>query len=461
MNDTPYEYSVVRGFAISAFIWLIVGLLLGLLIAAQMFDTDLNFAPYLTFGRLRVVHTNALAFGFTLAGIFATTYYMLQRLTKTRLAFPALAKFHMWFFNLIIVLAAITLFMGMSTAREYAELEWPIDVLVVIMWVIFAVNVFATLFKRKEKHLYVSLWYIIAMTITVAILYIVNNLAIPVNWFKSYSLFSGLNDANVEWWYGHNAVGFVWTVPILSMFYYFMPKATNLPIYSHRLSIIGFWSLIFTYLWTGAHHLMLTPIPEWIQSVGIAFSIFLIVPSWGSVVNGYYTMSGNWDQMRTNYLAKFFVLGITFYGLQTIQGPTQGLRELNQFFHYTDWVVGHVHMGTMGWVTMIISASMYYMVPRLYGKENIYSVKLANAHFWLVLTGQLLYTITMWIGGIMQGIYWKAMTDDGTLAYTFLKGVVNLYPYWYVRWVGGAIYFVGIIVFAYNLIKTVKSDEVK
>ncbi len=456
MRENSYDYSVVRGFAYSAMFWLIVGLVVGLWLAAEMVMPRLNLTPWLTFGRLRVVHTNGLAFGFALAGIFSCTYYMLQRLTRTRITYPGLAKFHLYLFNIAIALAALSLFAGMNTSKEYAELEWPLDVVVVIMWVIFAINVFATLIKRKENQMYISLWYIIAMTVTIAVLYIVNNLEVPVNLFKSYSIYAGANDANVEWWYGHNAVGFVFTVPILAMFYYFLPKSTNLPIYSHRLSIISFWSLVFGYLWTGAHHLMLTPLPEWIQTVGIAFSIFLIAPSWGSVVNGYYTLRGRWDLMRSNYLTKFFIFGITFYGLQTIQGPTQGLRTLTAFFHYTDWVVGHVHMGTMGWVTMIISASIYYMFPRIYNKKEIYSIKLANLHFWLILIGQLLYTVTLWIAGIQQGAMWKATNPDGSLVYSFVEVVAAMKPYWIIRFVGGLIYFIGILVFAYNMIMTAR-----
>jgi cytochrome c oxidase cbb3-type subunit 1 len=458
MDEKAYDYSVVRGFAFSAIFWLVIGLVVGLWLAAEMFASSLNLTPWLSFGRLRVVHVNGLAFGFGLAGIFSCTYYMLQRLSRTPLAFPRLARFHLWLFNVAIALAALSLFAGMNTSKEYAELEWPLDIVVVIMWVIFAINVLGTLIKRKEKQMYISLWYIVAMTVTVAVLYIGNNIQVPVNLFKSYSAYAGVNDANIEWWYAHNAVGFVFTVPILAMFYYFLPKSTNLPIYSHRLSIIAFWSLVFAYLWTGAHHLMLTPLPEWIQTVGIAFSMFLIAPSWGSVVNGYYTMRGNWDQMRTNYLAKFFIVGITFYGLQTIQGPTQGLRTLTAFFHFTDWVIGHNHMGTMGWVTMIISGSLYYMIPRI-SKTELYSIKLANLHFWLVLIGQLVYTVSMWIGGIQQGAMWKATNPDGSLAYSFLEAVVALYPYWMIRFAGGIIFFAGILVFAYNLIKTVRQPK--
>jgi cytochrome c oxidase cbb3-type subunit 1 len=449
--------SIVRGFAFSAVFWLIVGLLVGLWLAAEMIFPALNLTPWLSFGRLRVVHTNGLAFGFTLAGIFACSYYMLEKLTRAPLAFPGLAKAQLWLFNIAIALAALSLFAGMNTSKEYAELEWPLDIVVVVLWVMFAAVVFGTLVKRREKQMYVSLWFLIACVVTVAVVYILNNLEIPVSLTKSYSAYAGVNDANVQWWYGHNAVASVFTFPILAMFYYFLPKSTGLPIYSHRLSIIAFWSLVFGYLWTGAHHLMLTPVPEWIQTVALAFSIFLIAPSWGSVVNGYYTMSGNWDKMRSNFLVKFFILGITFYGLQTVQGPTQALRALTAFFHYTEYIPGHVHMGTMGWVTMIITASMYFVMAKVSGRE-IHSVKLANVHFWLILSGQLLFTVTLWVGGIMQGAMWKATNPDGSLKYTFLDSVTALYPFWTVRLIGGLLYFAGILVFAWNLYMTSRPD---
>ncbi len=460
MSETSteqYNFTIVRGFAFSALFWLVIGLIVGLWIAFEMFNPALNLTPWLSFGRLRVVHTNGLGLGFGLAAIFSVSYYILQRLTRIPILFPRLAQVHLYLFNTVIALGALSLFAGMNTTKEYAELEWPLDIGVVVLWVMFAINVFGTLIKRKEKQMYISLWYIISMTVAIAILYIVNNLAIPVTLFKSYSVYAGANDANVEWWYGHNVVGFIFTVPILAMFYYFLPKSTGLPIFSHRLSIVSFWALNFAYLWTGAHHLMLTPLPEWIQTVAIAFSIFLIAPSWGSVVNGYYTLQGNWDQMRSNYLVKFFIAGITFYGLQTLQGPLQGLRTLNAFFHYTDWVVGHVHMGTMGWVTMIISASFYYMIPRITDNE-LYSVKLANTHFWLILVGQFTWTITMWIAGIQQGAMWKATNPDGSLMYNFLDTVTSLYPYYKLRFAAGVIYFVGILVFVLNLIMTVRKQ---
>ncbi|OQX07978.1 MAG: cytochrome C oxidase Cbb3 [Desulfobulbaceae bacterium A2] len=455
MATQEYSYDVVKGFTFSALLWGTVTVLLGILISSQLVFPQLNFAPFLTFGRLRPLHINAGAVGFGIGAIFGLFYYIVQRLTGTPLLFPKLARAHLWLFNLAVVLAAVSLLIGMNTTKEYAELEWPLDIVVVILWVMFAINVLGTIYMRKQLHLYVSLWYIIATIVAVAVLYIINNLAIPVGWNKSYSIFAGVNDANVEWWYGHNAVGFIFTTPILAMFYYFFPKSANLPIYSHRLSIVAFWSLIFAYLWTGAHHLIYTPVPDWIQTVAQAFTIFLIAPSWGSVINGYYTMGGNWDRMRSNYLIKFFVLGITFYGLQTIQGPSQGLRTISALVHYTDWVPGHVHMGTMGWVTMTICASIYYMLPRIYNTE-IYSIKLANTHFWLVLIGQLMYSVTMWITGIQQGSMWRANDPDGSLTYTFIESNLANIPFWNLRTVAGVIFLLGFLVFVYNVIMTAK-----
>jgi cytochrome c oxidase cbb3-type subunit I len=455
MTEGERGNAIVRGFILSSLFWLIVGLVVGLWVAAEMLFPSLNFTSWLAFGRLRVVHTNGIIFGFTIAGILACSYYMVEKLTRAPLAFPGLARVQLWLFNAAIALAALSLFAGMNTTKEYAELEWPLDIVVVVLWVMFGVIVMATLVRRREKQMYVSLWFTIACIITVAVVYILNNLAVPVSLTKSYSIYAGVNDANVQWWYGHNAVASVFTFPILAMFYYFLPKSTGLPIYSHRLSIIAFWSLVFGYLWTGAHHLMLTPVPEWIQTVALAFSIFLIAPSWGSVINGYYTLNGHWDKMRTNYLTKFFILGITFYGLQTVQGPTQALRTLTGYLHFTEYIPGHVHMGTMGWVTMIITASMYYMAAKIHNRE-VHSVKLANVHFWLILVGQLMFTAALWFGGIVQGAMWKATNADGSLAYSFLDSVQAMYPFWAVRLAGGVVYFAGIVVFAYNLVMTVR-----
>lgn len=458
MNEYQYDYRTVRGFVISAICWGVVGLLAGLLISVQMWNAGFNFGEFFSFGRLRTFHTNVLAYGLGIGAEFGLFYYIVIRLTKRPLVMPRLARFHLWLFNIGVALAGISLLAGMNQSLEYAEFEWPLDIAIVILWVLFAVNVLGTIFARKEKHLYVSLWYIIATVITVAILYIVNNLAIPATLTKSYHLFAGVNSANVEWWYGHNAVGFLFTTPILAMFYYFLPKATGLPLYSHRLSIISFWSLIFAYLWTGAHHLVYTPLPDWIQTLGIAFTIFLIAPSWGSVVNGYFTVDADWSKMKTNYLTKFFIAGITFYGLQTIQGPSQGIRVISSLIHYTDWVPGHVHMGTMGWVTMVICASIYYMLPAMY-KTTIYSEKIANTHFWLVLVGQLMFSVTMWITGIQQGAMWKMQAADGSLQYTFMETLVRNYPYWQMRTVAGVIFVVGMLFFIYNVAMTMKKGS--
>ncbi|MCC6347784.1 MAG: cbb3-type cytochrome c oxidase subunit I [Nitrospirales bacterium] len=454
-SESAYEWRPVKGFALSGIFWGGVSVVIGLIISIQMWMPEWNIPPFFTYGRLRAVHINGLALGFAVAEIFAMSYYMVQRLTRTRLLFPKLAMVQLYIFNIAIVAAAVSLLAGMTQSKEYAELEWPLDIGVVILWVMFGINIFGTILKRKEEQMYISLWYLIATVIAVAVLYIVNNLAIPVGLFKSYSVFAGVNDANVQWWYGHNAVGFIFTTPILAMFYYFLPKATGLPIYSHRLSIIAFWSLVFAYLWTGAHHLVYTPVPDWIQSVGIAFTMFMIAPSWGSVVNGYYTMGGNWDKLKTNYLTKFFILGITFYGLQTLQGPTQSLRVVSQLVHFTDWLPGHVHMGTMGWVAMTVGAATYYTVPKIYNTE-IHSVKLANTHFWFVLVGQLIFSLSMWVLGVQQGIMWKAVSpEDGSLTYTFMESVAANYPYWKMRTFGGLLFTIGIVVFAYNVFMTV------
>jgi len=458
MNDYRYDYETVKGFILSAIFWGVVGLVVGLWISAQMWDASLNIPPYFSFGRLRTFHTNVLAYGLGIGAEFGVFYYLVIRLAKRPLLFPKLARFHLWLFNVGVAIAGITLLLGWNQSLEYAEFEWPIDIAIVILWVIFAVNILGTIIKRKEEQMYISLWYIIATIITVAILYIVNNLSIPAGFDKSYHIFAGVNSANVQWWYGHNAVGFLFTTPILAMFYYFLPKSTGLPIYSHRLSIISFWSLIFAYLWTGAHHLVYTPLPDWIQTLGIAFTLFLIAPSWGSVVNGYFTVESDWSVMKNNYLTKFFIAGITFYGLQTIQGPSQGIRVISSLIHYTDWVPGHVHMGTMGWVTMTICAAVYYIIPHIY-KTEIYSVKIANAHFWLVLIGQLAFSITMWVTGVQQGAMWKMTNPDGTLKYTFMEGLLRNYPYWQLRTLAGIVFVIGMLLFIYNVMMTIKKGK--
>jgi len=458
-KDTLYDYRAVKGFAISSLFWGTAGLLVGILISLQLVYPHLNFSPAFTYGRLRPLHTNVLIYGFTIPAAFSLFFYLVQRLGRTPLAFPRLASAQLTVFNIAIVLAGLSLLAGMNTSKEYAELEWPLDVGVVVLWVMFAINIVGTIIKRKEEQMYVSLWFILATVVGVAIVYIGNNLEVPVSWFKSYSAYAGANDANVQWWFGHNAVAFVFTTIPLAVFYYILPKVTGAPLYSHRLSIIGFWSLIFAYLWTGAHHLIYTPLPDWIQTVAIAFSFFLIAPSWASVINGYGTMNGQWQQMRSTYLVKFVVLGITFYGLQTLQGPSQAVRAFSTLVHFTDWVPGHVHMGTMGWVTMTISAGYYYMIPRIYNTE-LHSVKLANLHFWLVLVGQLIYSMTMWVTGVRQGAMWQAVNQDGSLMYSnFIQTLTPNYPFWNMRTAGGIIFFAGFLVFVYNLYKTIRSAK--
>jgi cytochrome c oxidase cbb3-type subunit 1 len=458
MNDYRYDNQTVQGFILSAIFWGVVGILVGLLISVQLWAPAANFAPYFTYGRLRVVHTNGLAFGLGVGVVFGLLYYVVMRLSGRPLLFPRLARAQLWIFNVAIALAALSLFAGWTQSNEYAELEWPFDIGVVILWVMFAINVFGTIIKRKDAQLYVSLWYTIATVIAIAVLYIVNNLSIPAGLGKSYHLFAGVNSANVEWWYGHNAVGFLFTTPFLAMFFYFMPKALGLPLFSHRLSILSFWSLVFGYLWTGAHHLVYSPVPDWIQTLGIVFTIFLIAPSWGSVINGYYTVGADWSKMKTNYLTKFFILAITFYGLQTVQGPTQAIRVVSQLIHATDWLPGHVHMGTMGWVTLTACASIYYVIPKIHG-TTIYSEKVANIHFWLVLVGQLLFSVTMWITGIQQGAMWKATNADGTLKYTFVESLAKNYPYWHTRTLAGIIFTVGMLFFIYNVLMTIRKGK--
>ncbi len=458
-QDYRYDYQTIEGFILSSIVWGVVGILVGLLISVQLWLPSANFAPYLTYGRLRPVHTNGLAFGLGVGAIFGLSYFITMRLCKRPLLFPKLARLQLWLFNVGILAAAVTLAMGYTQSLEYAELEWPLDIAIVVLWVMFAVNVIGTIIKRNEEQMYVSLWYIVASILAIAVLYLVNNAAVPAGLFKSYSVYAGVNSANVEWWYGHNAVGFLLTTPILAMFYYFMPKATGLPIFSHRLSIVAFWSLVFGYMWTGAHHLVYTPLPDWIQTLGIVFTIFLIAPSWGSVINGYYTVGQDWSKMKSNYLTKFFILGITFYGLQTVQGPTQSLRVVSQLIHFTDWVPGHVHMGAMGWVTMTVCASVYYVIPKIYG-TTIYSEKVANVHFWLVLVGQLIFSITMWITGINQGWMWKAVDEKtGALKYTFMESMEANKVFWHTRTLGGIIVTVGMLFFIYNVLMTIRKGR--
>jgi len=456
------DIRIMRAYAIWTVVWGVVGMLVGIVIAAQLATPALNFAntplgPYLTYGRLRPLHTNALIYGFGAGSFFCMQFYMVRRLCKVNLLSAGLARFQLWLWNITVVLAALSLLLGMNTSKEYHELEWPIDVLIVVIWVCFAINVIGTIYLRKEREMYTSLWYMIGALIGVAILFLGNGAVVPVSLFKSYPIYAGVNDANVQWWWGHNAVAFFFTFTPTAMIYYLLPKTTQAPIYSHRLSMFGFWGLMFFYLWTGAHHLILTPVPEWLQTVAIAFSLVLIAPSWATVFNTYMTMGGHWEKMRDNYLVKFIVTGVTFYGLQVIQGPLQAPRVFSQLIHYTDYVPGHVHMGTMGFYAMIIFAALYYVVPRLWQTE-LHSVALANTHFWLALVGQLTYNITMWIAGIQQGAMLKSMEPDGTLTYTFVETVTRIVPYWQMRTAGGVIFFVGVLIFTYNIAMTIRGS---
>ena len=458
MEQPSYDYRIVKSYVTWSLLWGVVAMLVGVIISLQLVLPQLNFPPLLTYGRLRPIHTNAGIFGWGIGSFFAAYYYIVQRLTRRPLWSPGLARFQLWLFNATIIAAAVTLALGFTQSKEYHELEWPLDIMVVVLWVIFSVNIIMTVIKRREEQMYISLWFMLASLVGVAVLFLVNAAAIPVSLFKSYSAFAGTNDANVQWWFGHNAVAMVLTLPPLALFYYFLPKTTGAPIYSHRLSILSFWSLIFMYLWTGAHHLLWTPVPDWVQTLAMAFSIMLIAPSWGSVINGYYSMEGQWHQMRENYLVKFLILGITFYGLQTLQGPMQAVRTFSAFIHYTEWVPGHVHMGTMGWVSMVLFAAIYYMVPNLYGRK-LYSIPLANLHFWLVLVGQLMYSASLWVAGVQQGTMWRATNPDGTLTYTFMDSLVAMTPYYWVRVLAGVIYLIGVGVFVWNLTMTARNGE--
>ncbi len=435
-------------------------MLVGVIIAAQLAHWPLNLnISWLTFGRLRPLHTNAVIFAFAGNTIFAGIYYSHQRLMKARMLSDTLSKLHFWGWQLIIISAAITLPLGITTSKEYAELEWPIDIAIAVVWVIFAINFFGALIKRREQHIYVAVWFYIATIITVAMLHIVNSLAIPVSFWKSYSVYAGVQDALVQWWYGHNAVAFFLTTPFLGLMYYFMPKAANRPVYSYRLSIIHFWSLIFIYIWSGPHHLLYTSLPEWAQTIGVVFSIMLIAPSWGGMINGLLTLRGAWDKLRTDPILKFFVVGITFYGMSTFEGPMMALKPFNALTHYTDYVIGHVHGGALGWNGFMAFGMIYYLIPKLW-RVPVYSARLVMTHFWMSTIGIVLYITAMWSAGITQGLMWRAFTKEGTLQYPeFIETVIKLQPFYIMRLVGGSLYFLGMLLLAYNIFKTVKAAK--
>ena len=459
-NETmTYEYSVVRQFAIMTVVLGIVGMLVGVFIASQMAWPVLNFdTAWLSFGRLRPLHTNAVVFGFGGSALFATSYYVVQRTCHTRLFAPQLAQFTFWGWMLVIVLAVVTLPFGYTSSKEYAELEWPIDILITVVWVAYAVVFFGTIAKRKVKHIYVANWFFGAFIITVAMLHIVNSAALPVSLLKSYSAYSGVQDAMVQWWYGHNAVGFFLTAGFLGIMYYFIPKQAERPVYSYRLSVVHFWALSFTYIWAGPHHLHYTALPDWTQSLGMAFSIILLAPSWGGMINGIMTLSGAWEKLRSDPILKFLIVSVSFYGMSTFEGPMMAIKTVNALSHYTDWTIGHVHSGALGWVAMVSIGAMYFLIPKLFDTE-IYSKKLIETHFWVATIGIVLYITSMWISGIMQGLMWRAINNDGTLTYSFVESVQAMHPFYIVRAGGGALFLVGMLIMAYNISKTIAQGK--
>ncbi|HAY93761.1 cytochrome-c oxidase, cbb3-type subunit I, partial [Shewanella sp.] len=404
-------------------------------------------------------HTNAVIFAFGTSALFATSYYVVQRTCQTRLFAPKLAAFTFWGWQAIILSAAISLPMGFTQGKEYAELEWPIDIAITIVWVSYAIVFFGTIIKRTTSHIYVANWFFGAFIITVAVLHIVNSMAVPVSLFKSYSLYSGAVDAMVQWWYGHNAVGFLLTAGFLGMMYYFVPKQAGRPVYSYRLSIVHFWALIALYIWAGPHHLHYTALPDWTQSLGMVMSLILFAPSWGGMINGIMTLSGAWHKLRTDPVLRFLVVSLSFYGMSTFEGPMMAIKTVNALSHYTDWTIGHVHSGALGWVAMVSIGSLYHLIPVLFGHGRMYSIKLINVHFWLATIGTVLYIVSMWISGVMQGLMWRAVNADGTLTYSFVESLEASYPFYFVRFLGGCFFLTGMLIMAYNVIRTVKASK--
>ena len=454
LEQFSYDNKIVRNFAIATIIWGIVGMLVGVIIATQLFEPAANITQYGTFGRIRPLHTNAVIFAFVGNAIFAGVYYSIQRLLKARMFSDFLSNLHFWGWQLIIVSAAITLPLGITTSHEYAELEWPIDIAITLIWVTFGINMFGTIFKRRERHLYVAIWFYIATFITVAVLHLTNSMQLPISAFKSYYVYAGVQDALIQWWYGHNAVAFFLTTPFLGLMYYFLPKMANRPVYSYRLSILHFWALIFIYIWAGPHHLLYSSLPDWAQSLGVVFSIMLIAPSWGGMINGLLTLRGAWDQVRENTILKFMVVGITCYGMATFEGPMLSLKNINAIAHFTDWIVAHVHVGALGWNGFLTFAMLYWLVPRIF-QTTLFSEKLVKTHFWIGTIGIALYAIPMYISGFTQGMMWKQFTAEGTLQYgNFLDTTLQVLPMHMMRAVGGTLYLVGAIIMAYNLFKT-------
>ncbi|WP_288254536.1 cytochrome-c oxidase, cbb3-type subunit I [uncultured Hydrogenophaga sp.] len=457
-----YNDKVVRQFALATVFWGVVGMLVGVIIAAQLTWPALNLGiEWLSYGRLRPLHTNAVIFAFGGCGLFAASYYVVQRTSQVRLFSDGLAAFTFWGWQLVIVLAAITLPMGMTQGKEYAELEWPIDILIALVWVAYAIVFFGTIGLRKVRHIYVANWFFGAFILAVALLHIVNSAALPVSLGKSYSAYAGVQDAMVQWWYGHNAVGFFLTAGFLGMMYYFIPKQAERPVYSYRLSIVHFWALIFTYMWAGPHHLHYTALPDWAQSVGMVFSLILLAPSWGGMINGIMTLSGAWHKLRDDPILRFLIVSLSFYGMSTFEGPMMSIKTVNALSHYTDWTVGHVHSGALGWVGLVTMGSMYYLIPRLYGQKKMYSVPAIELHFWISTIGIVLYIAAMWIAGVMQGLMWRAVNPDGSLTYTFVESVKATFPFYVIRLAGGVLYLGGMCVMLWNTVMTARNGRVE
>ena len=451
-----YNFEVVRWFSVAAVIYFVVGTLVGVWIASELAWPFLNFdIAELSFGRLRPLHTNAVIFAFGGCALMATSFYSVQRTCGVKLWSDKLAWFTFWGWNLIIVSAVITLPLGLTQGKEYAELEWPIDIAIAVIWLSYTFNFIMTLANRKTSHIYVSNWFFLGMMVMITYLHVVNSLAIPVSMFKSYSIFSSVQDAMIQWWWGHNAVGFYLTAGFLGIMYYFIPKQADRPIFSYRLSVIHFWALMFGYVWLGAHHLQYTALPDWTGSLGAAISLAMIIPSWGGAVNGMMTLSGAWDKLRTDYVLRFLIMSLAFYVMSTFEGPVMSIKTVNALSHYTDWTIGHVHSGALGWVGMVAAGALYHLVMKLWNRE-MYSTKLVNMHFWMSTIGIVIYIVAMWISGIMQGLMWRDYDEFGTLTYTFAETVAAMHPYYVMRAVGGFIYFLGTVVMLYNVVMTIR-----
>ena len=459
--DSPdYNYDIVRLFTLATCFWGVVGLAAGVFIALQMAFPQLNIEPYLTFGRLRPLHTSAVIFAFGGNALFATSYYIVQRTCRMRLWGDQLATFTFWGYQFFIVIAALGYVLGVTQGKEYAEPEWYADIWLTIVWVSYLLVYMMTVINRKEPHLYVANWFLLAFIITVAVLHLGNNLNVPAEWLgaKSYSLPSGVQSAMIQWWYGHNAVGFFLTAGFLGMMYYFVPKRAERPVYSYRLSIVHFWSLIFIYIWAGPHHLHYTALPDWAQTLGMTFSIMLWMPSWGGMINGIMTLSGAWHKLRTDPVLQFMIVSLAFYGMSTFEGPLMSIRAVNSLSHYTDWTIGHVHSGALGWVGFITFGCLYYLVPKLWGREEVYSLKLVSLHLWIATLGIVLYITAMWVSGIMQGLMWRSYDEMGFLTYSFVETVAAMHPYYVIRVLGGVLYLTGALIMVYNFYRTIRGD---